>query len=177
MLNIYIAQTQTWIPTPHFSIGQESESKTVTESVSGNVNEPLPWGLCASQPCRGGRTARLVSASCGYALCPVVQDYCSWSSGLNYLLQQTPLITETKVTEKKVSKLRKHQINIQYYWFCRGVTLIPRSLICVKPPRSLLKLTVAHSNVLDQGEGFTVKVIASYTNRCSLRIGMQLHDR
>ena len=35
--HVHIAQTQTGIPTPYFFVGQESES----ESVSGNVNEPL----------------------------------------------------------------------------------------------------------------------------------------
>ena len=39
--NVHIAQTQTRIPTPYFCIGQESESESVPESVSGNVNEPL----------------------------------------------------------------------------------------------------------------------------------------
>ena len=34
--HVYIAQTQTWIPTPYFCKRQESES----ESVFGNVNEP-----------------------------------------------------------------------------------------------------------------------------------------
>ena len=35
----HIAQTQTRIPTPYFCMGRESES--VSESVSGNVKEPL----------------------------------------------------------------------------------------------------------------------------------------
>ena len=39
--NVPIALTQTPIPTPHSCIGQESESKSVPESVFGNVNEPL----------------------------------------------------------------------------------------------------------------------------------------
>ena len=37
----HIAQTQTRIPTPYFCIGQESESESLLESVSDNVNEPL----------------------------------------------------------------------------------------------------------------------------------------
>ena len=37
--HFHIAQTQTWIPTPYFCIGQESESVPVSESVSDNVNE------------------------------------------------------------------------------------------------------------------------------------------
>ena len=38
---VHIAQTrtQTQIPTPYFCIGQESESKSVSESISGNENE------------------------------------------------------------------------------------------------------------------------------------------
>ena len=36
----YIVQTWTRIPTSYFSIGQESESDSVPDSVSGNVNEP-----------------------------------------------------------------------------------------------------------------------------------------
>ena len=36
----HIAQTRTRIPTPYFSIGQESESEPVAESISGHVNEP-----------------------------------------------------------------------------------------------------------------------------------------
>ena len=35
--HVHIAQTRTQIPTSYFCLGQESES----ESVSGNVNEPL----------------------------------------------------------------------------------------------------------------------------------------
>ena len=34
----HIAQTQTRIPTLYFTVGQESESESVSESVSGNVN-------------------------------------------------------------------------------------------------------------------------------------------
>ena len=34
----HIAQTWTWIPTPYFSTGQESEF--VPECISGNINEP-----------------------------------------------------------------------------------------------------------------------------------------
>ena len=37
----HIAQTRTRIPTLYFCTGQESESDSVPESVSGNVNEPL----------------------------------------------------------------------------------------------------------------------------------------
>ena len=37
--NVRIAQTR--IPTPYFSIGQEPKSISISESVSGNVNEPL----------------------------------------------------------------------------------------------------------------------------------------
>ena len=40
----YIAQTWIWIPTPYFCTWQESESESVSESVSGNVNEP--WHVC-----------------------------------------------------------------------------------------------------------------------------------
>ena len=36
-----IVQTRTQIPTPYFCTGQESESKSVPESVSDNVNEPF----------------------------------------------------------------------------------------------------------------------------------------
>ena len=35
-----VAQIQTQIPTAYFCIGQESESDSVPESVSGNVNKP-----------------------------------------------------------------------------------------------------------------------------------------
>ena len=38
---VLIAQTWTRIPTPYFCTGQESESESVPESVSDNVNEPL----------------------------------------------------------------------------------------------------------------------------------------
>ena len=38
--HVHIAQTRTWIPTPYFCKGQESESDSVPESISGNVNEP-----------------------------------------------------------------------------------------------------------------------------------------
>ena len=37
----HIAQTWTSIPTPYFCIGQESESESVLESISDNINEPL----------------------------------------------------------------------------------------------------------------------------------------
>ena len=37
----HIVQTWTQIPTLYFCTGQESESESVSESVSGNVNEPL----------------------------------------------------------------------------------------------------------------------------------------
>ena len=36
----HIAQTRTPIPTPYFFTGQGSESESVPESVSDNVNEP-----------------------------------------------------------------------------------------------------------------------------------------
>ena len=39
--HIHIAQTWTRIPTPYFFTGQESKSQSVTQSVSGNVNESL----------------------------------------------------------------------------------------------------------------------------------------
>ena len=39
--HVHIAQTRTPIPTPYFRLGQESESESVPESISGNVNEPL----------------------------------------------------------------------------------------------------------------------------------------
>ena len=42
--HVHTAQTQTRIPTPYFCTGQDSksvsESESVPESVSGNVNEP-----------------------------------------------------------------------------------------------------------------------------------------
>ena len=38
---VHIAQTQTQITIPYFCVGQESESESVPESISGNVNEPL----------------------------------------------------------------------------------------------------------------------------------------
>ena len=38
--HVHIAQTWTQIPTPYFCVGQVSESESVPESVSGNVNEP-----------------------------------------------------------------------------------------------------------------------------------------
>ena len=37
----HTTETQTRIPTPYFCTGQESESESVPESISGNVNEPL----------------------------------------------------------------------------------------------------------------------------------------
>ena len=40
----HIAWTGTWIPTPYFCVGQESESESIPESVSGSVNEPLNNG-------------------------------------------------------------------------------------------------------------------------------------
>ena len=39
--HVHIAQTWTRIPTPYFCLGQESESESMSESVSGNVNESL----------------------------------------------------------------------------------------------------------------------------------------
>ena len=39
--HVNIAQTQTQIPSPYFCLGQESESVSVSKSVSGSVNEPL----------------------------------------------------------------------------------------------------------------------------------------
>ena len=39
--HVHIAQTQTQIHTPYFYIGQESESKPVSVSESGNVFRPL----------------------------------------------------------------------------------------------------------------------------------------
>ena len=44
----HIAQTQTRIPTLYFTVGQESESESVSESVSGNVNEPLRFTFIKS---------------------------------------------------------------------------------------------------------------------------------
>ena len=38
--HIHMAQTQTWIPTPHFCIGQESESKSIPLSEFNNVSKP-----------------------------------------------------------------------------------------------------------------------------------------
>ena len=38
---IHTAQIRTRIPPTYFYIGQESNSESVPESVSGNVNEPL----------------------------------------------------------------------------------------------------------------------------------------
>ena len=38
---VHIAQTWTQIPTSYFFVGQETESKSVPGSVSGNANEPL----------------------------------------------------------------------------------------------------------------------------------------
>ena len=38
---LHIAQTRTSIPTPYFLLGRESESQSVPESLSYNVNEPL----------------------------------------------------------------------------------------------------------------------------------------
>ena len=37
--HIHITQTQTRIPTSYFCVGQESESESVPESISGNVFE------------------------------------------------------------------------------------------------------------------------------------------
>ena len=39
--HVHTAQILTQIPTPYYCTGQESESKSEPESVSGNVNEPL----------------------------------------------------------------------------------------------------------------------------------------
>ena len=36
----HIAQIVTWIPTPYFCVGQESENESIPEFVSGNENEP-----------------------------------------------------------------------------------------------------------------------------------------
>ena len=38
--HVHIVQTQTRIPTPYFCMRQESEFKSITKSVSSNVNEP-----------------------------------------------------------------------------------------------------------------------------------------
>ena len=38
--HVHIAQTQTYIPTRYFCVGQESNSESVPESISGNVNDP-----------------------------------------------------------------------------------------------------------------------------------------
>ena len=38
---VHIAKTQTQIPTPYFCTGQESESVSVSESISGDVYESL----------------------------------------------------------------------------------------------------------------------------------------
>ena len=37
--NVHITQTWTQIPTPYFCTGQESESESASESVSGNIHE------------------------------------------------------------------------------------------------------------------------------------------
>ena len=51
----HIVQTWTQIPTLYFCTGQESESESVSESVSGNVNEPLHvchlYNLPVYEPC------------------------------------------------------------------------------------------------------------------------------
>ena len=39
--HVHVAQTQSQIPTAYFCVGQESESKSILESVCGNVSEPL----------------------------------------------------------------------------------------------------------------------------------------
>ena len=39
--HVHIAEMWTWIPIPYFCVGQESESESVPEPISGNVNEPL----------------------------------------------------------------------------------------------------------------------------------------
>ena len=41
--HVHIAKTQTQILTSYFGIGQESESESILESVSGNVNKPLGY--------------------------------------------------------------------------------------------------------------------------------------
>ena len=38
--HVHIAQTKISVPTPNFCIGQESESVSIPECVSGSVNEP-----------------------------------------------------------------------------------------------------------------------------------------
>ena len=42
---VHIAQTWTHIPTSYFCVRQETESKSVPGSVSGNANEPLVFVL------------------------------------------------------------------------------------------------------------------------------------
>ena len=37
---VHIAQTRTQITFPYFCVGQESESESIPESASDNVNEP-----------------------------------------------------------------------------------------------------------------------------------------
>ena len=37
--HLHIAQTQIWIPIPNFCVGQESEPKSVSKPIFGNVNE------------------------------------------------------------------------------------------------------------------------------------------
>ena len=51
--HVHIAQTQTRIPTPCFCVGQES----VSESVSGNVNEPLLANVSEYKPIDGAGVA------------------------------------------------------------------------------------------------------------------------
>ena len=46
--HVCIAQTWNRITTPYFCIGQESESISVSESVSGNINKPLATFLTTS---------------------------------------------------------------------------------------------------------------------------------
>ena len=53
--HVHIAQTRTWIPTPYFCVGQESES--VPECVSGNVNEPLLANVSEYKPIDGAGVA------------------------------------------------------------------------------------------------------------------------
>ena len=38
--HVHMAQTQTWMPTPNFCIGQESESKSIPLFESGTVFKP-----------------------------------------------------------------------------------------------------------------------------------------
>ena len=38
--HVHIVETQIRIPVPYFCTGQESQSESVPDSVSGNVNEP-----------------------------------------------------------------------------------------------------------------------------------------